>query len=209
MRTTRAKPSSATDSTVPTASTCPCTIWPPSGSPSRSGNSRFTRSPPRSWPNAVRRSVSAITSASRPAAPSPVAVRHTPFTATEPPLEISSRGCTSTTSRPSASDETRPVRCTSPVNIRSPLSQPRADQHVVVDPLDLGVQRAQGVRDALHALALHGGLGLAAAGQDRGDEYPRLVDLAELEEAAGQVGPALQQQRLDVARAELVECVGP
>ena len=46
-----------------------------------------------------------------------------------------------------------------------------------------------------------------AAEHDRRDEHARLVDLARLEEGAGEVRAALEQERLDVARAELVERV--
>ena len=62
-----------------------------------------------------------------------------------------------------------------------------------------------GVGDALHALRLHRALRLAPAEHHRRDEHPHLVDLARLEEHARQVRAALEQERLDLARPELVE----
>src|SRR5680860_1158502 len=190
MRTTRANPSSAIDATAPTPSTWPCTTWPPSRPPARTGSSRLTSLPAASGPSEERRSVSAITSAAKESARTPRAVRQTPFTATESPSASSPASGLATESRaPSPSRSTAatvPVASTSPVNISaSPIPQPGDDQHVVVDALD--------------------GARLAPAGEQRRDEHPRLVDLARLEEDAGEVGAALEQQRLDVARAELVE----
>ena len=50
-----------------------------------------------------------------------------------------------------------------------------------------------------------GSRALRAAEHDGRDEQPQLVDLARVEERAGQMRPALQQHRGDAARAELVE----
>ena len=67
-----------------------------------------------------------------------------------------------------------------------------------------------GVGDLLDALALERVAGAAAAEQQRRDEQPRLVDLAGVEERAGQVRAALEHERGDrlLERAELVERVG-
>src|SRR5680860_1890765 len=210
MRTTRANPSSAIDATAPTPSTWPCTTWPPSRPPARTGSSRLTSLPAASGPSEERRSVSAITSAAKESARTPRAVRQTPFTATESPSASSPASGLATESRaPSPSRSTAatvPVASTSPVNISaSPIPQPGDDQHVVVDALDVERDRAHRVVDPLDALRLDRGARLAPAGEQRRDEHPRLVDLARLEEDAGEVGAALEQQRLDVARAELVE----
>ena len=70
------------------------------------------------------------------------------------------------------------------------------------------------VGDVLGAGALHRVARLVAADDDRRDEQPQLVDLAGVEERAGQARAALQQQRLHAAIAELLErvadplCVG-
>ena len=70
----------------------------------------------------------------------------------------------------------------------------------------------QGTRrrgDPLDADPLDSRLRLAPAGQERGDEDARLVDLVGLEERAGQVRAALEQQRLDLAGAQLVDLAFP
>src|SRR5579883_576454 len=85
------RPARRNSRTTPRPSTCPCTQWPPSSAPARSGRSRLTRSPERSLPRRVRRSVSGERSAvnqprllPRPAPPlgsSRVIVRQQPLTA--------------------------------------------------------------------------------------------------------------------------------
>src|SRR5215213_9073702 len=210
MRTTRAKPSSVADSTVPVPSTWPCTMWPPRRSPARSGSSRLTLSPAPSGPSDERRRVSAITSARKPSGAGSTAVRQTPLTAIESPGESSAPSGVATRSRapsPSCSTaSTLPIPATSPVNtIRSPLPEPRADQHVVADALDLDGLCAQRVLDLVDARPGDGRARAPAAGHDRRDERVVLVDLAGVEERAGQPRAALEQHRLDVALPQLVE----
>src|SRR3954447_22555143 len=209
MRTTRANPSSMAASTVPVPSTCPCTMWPPRRSLARSGSSRFTWSPAPRGPSDERRSVSAITSARKPSVDGSTAVRQTAFTATESPGPSSAPSGVDTRRRtPSPSSSTAstlPMPATSPVNTRSPLLQPRADQHVVADALDgegLGAQRGA---DLVHARPGHRGARAPSAGDDRGHERVVLVDLARVEERSGQARPALQQHRLDLALPEFLE----
>src|SRR5918994_7142581 len=201
MRTTRELPSSLTDSTVPVPSTCPCMTCPPRRSPARRGSSRLTSSPSPSGASDVRRSVSGITSAAKEPFWRSTAVRHTPFTAIESPGESSAASGVSTSRRPSRSARTRPLPATSPVNT-SPLLEAGHDQHVVLDPLGLGGERAGGAGDLVQAAALDGRLRLRAAEHQRRQEDARLVDFAGLEEGARQVWATLEQQRLDVARAE-------
>src|SRR4051812_23317900 len=167
-------------------------MWPPRRSDARSGSSRFTRALPLSE---VRRRVSGITSAEKPSGPTSVAVRQTPFTATESPSASSAPSEVATRSRPSCAASTVPTSTTSPVNTASPLLQSRRDQHVVVDDLDGGGQRLRGLGDRLGALALDRCPGLLAAGELRRDEPPRLVHLAGVEEGARQPRAALEQQR--------------
>src|SRR5215216_787347 len=178
MLTTIDLPSSLTDSTVPVPSTWPCMTCPPSRSPARSGSSRFTSSPSPSGSREVRRSVSGMTSASNEPLLFPTAVRQTPFTAIESPGASSAARGVSTSSRPLLSMRTTPFPATSPVNT-SPLLEAGNDQHVVLDALCFHRQRPRAGRDVADSHALDGG--------------PRL-------------GPA-EQQRLDLARAELVERV--
>src|SRR4051794_24813668 len=99
---------------------------------------------------------------------------------------------------------TSPVVSTRPVNT-SPLREPRADQDVVADLLGRVGQRTARGADQLEPGALDRTARLTAAGDDRRDEHAHLVDLAGVQECARQVRAALEQQRLDVARAELVE----
>src|SRR5688500_4697749 len=206
MRTTRELPSSVTDSTVPVPSTWPCMTWPPRRSPARSGSSRFTSSPSESGSSDVRRSVSGITSAANEPLFRSTAVRQMPLTAIESPGASSPASSVSTSSRPPSSARTTPFAATSPVNT-SPLLEPRDDQHVILDALHLDRERARPGGDVAHAAALHRGRRRRAADQHRRDEHARLVDRARLEEGAGQVRAALEQQRLDLAGAQLVERV--
>src|SRR5687767_12453781 len=111
----------------------------------------------------------------------PTAVRQTPLTAIESPSFSSAASGDSTARRTpsevSRTSATLPRSWTSPVNT-SPLLQPRGDQQVVADALAVERQRAQGVLDALDALALERVAGGAPAEQDRREEEPDLVDLA-------------------------------
>ena len=109
-RTTREKPSSRTDSTVPVPSTWPCTMCPPRRSPARSGSSTFTSSPSPSGASEVRRSVSAITSAANDPPFGSTAVRQTPFTAIESPGASSVASGVSTSRRPSR-ESREPLPC--------------------------------------------------------------------------------------------------
>src|SRR4051794_23299383 len=143
-------------------------------------------------PTSVERSsVSAITSAAKPSASTPVAVRQTPSTATESPSSSSLASAVPTRTRtPPAvwsTASTRPRSCTSPVNMDSPFSQPRRDEQIVSDLLAVERQRPHGLGDGLRALALERVAGRAAAHNDRGQEEAHLVDLARVIERAGQV----------------------
>src|SRR3954463_10040764 len=183
-------------------------MWPPSRSLARSASSRLTRSPSRSSPSDERRSVSAITSAPKRGPHSPTAVRHTPLTATESPSRSSLVKPDSKLSRaPSvvrSTGATVPRSPTSPVNT-SPLLQPRGDQQVLGHALALERLGAQRIGDVLDALALQRVARVAAAEQQWSEEQPDLVDLPGVEERAGQVRAALQQQRRDAPLAEPVE----
>src|SRR5689334_1198128 len=206
MRTRLAKPSTVTSSTVPVPSTWPCTKWPPSRSSARSGSSRLTGLPASRGPSEERRRVSAITSARKAPSAMVTAVRQTPLTAIESPSDSSSASAVSISIREPAgsfsSERTLPRSWTRPVNI-SPLRHPRADENVVVHALDLARDCASGGVDRLHALPLERRARVAAAHEHRRDEQAHLVDLARVEERAGEVRAALEQQGLDAARAEL------
>src|SRR5687767_6444733 len=182
-------------------------MWPPRRSDARSGSSRLTESPWPSGPRDERRNVSAITSVRKPAGLGSTAVRQTPLTATESPGSSSPPSGVATWSRtpsPSCSTAcTLPSPATSPVNIGLPLLEPCADQHVVGDPLDLDGRGAGSGIDRVDALAGDRRAGAAAARDDRGDERVELVDLARVEERAGQARAALEQHRANVALAEL------
>src|SRR5215208_5283490 len=206
MRTTLDLPSSRTDSTVAVPSTWPCMTCPPRRSPARSGSSRFTSSPSPSGSSDVRLSVSGITSASNEPFVRPTAVRQMPLTAIESPSRSSAASGVSTVRRPPSSARTTPFPATSPVNT-SPLLEALDDQHVVLDALCLHREGARARRDVADAHALDGGPRLGPAEHQGRDEHARLVDLAGLEEGAREVRAALEQQRLDLARAELVERV--
>ena len=115
--------SSATLASVPTASTCPLTRWPPSGSPARRLGSRFTRAPLLSAPKVVFASVSRDTSAQKRVPSSRVTVRHTPCTHTLSPTAVRpeprpAASMPSSRSPPRSAVETiRPVARMIPVNI--------------------------------------------------------------------------------------------
>src|SRR5439155_10193084 len=88
---------------------------------------------------------------------------------------------------------------------RSPLPRPGGDQEVVVDPLALERQRSGGHRDRLDALSLERIARGASAENQRGQEQPDLVYFFDVEEGAGEMGTALQQDRADARGAELVQ----
>src|SRR3954467_6198530 len=207
--TMRAKPSSRTSRTTPSPSTWPCTMCPPSRSAGRSGSSRLTVLSGSSAPSDERRSVSCITSAPKSSPPHiPTAVRQTPLTAIESP-SLSSRASGDLTLRrtPSRVWSTRctvPRSWTSPVNT-SPFPQPGAHEQIVPDAVAIQCERAHGVGDALDATALERVARLAPADDERREGQPPLVDLPGVEERAGEMRPALEQDRRHVAVAELLE----
>src|SRR3954467_39175 len=220
MATIRANPSSRTSRTTPRPSTWPWTMWPPSRSAGRSGSSRLTVLSGSSAPSDQRRSVSPLTTAPNtapphipPAAtssppPIPPAVRQTPLTAIESP-SLSSRASGDLTLRrtPSRVWSTRctvPRSWTSPVNT-SPFPQTGAHEQIVSDAVAIQCERAHGVGDALDATALERVARLAPADDERREGQPPLVDLPGVEERAGEMRPALEQDRRHVAVAELLE----
>src|SRR4051812_36373441 len=209
MATIRANPSSRTSRTTPRPSTWPWTMWPPRRSAGRSGSSRLTVLSGSRAPSEERRSVSCITSAPKSSAPHiPTAVRQTPLTAIESPSLSSPASGEETLSRtPSRVSSTRctvPRSWTRPVNT-SPLPQPGTHEQIVADPVAIQCERAHGVGDELHAAALERVARLAPADDQGREEQPRLVDLPGVEERAGEVRAALEQDRGHVAVAELLE----
>src|SRR5690242_14057558 len=209
----RAKPSSRTSRTSPSPSTWPCTMWPPRRSAARRDSSRLTRLPAAASPSEERSSVSCITSTANepPAGSTAVAVRHTPFTATESPSPISPARPVATTRRvPSPSRSAAaivPRSWTSPVNTpttplqtsgpRSPFPQARGEEHVLADALDVHGERPRGLGDPLDALPLERVPRARAAQHHRGHEQAQLVDLAGVQERSGEVRAALQQDGRD------------
>src|SRR5215211_2098188 len=196
-------------STAPTPSTWPWTMWPPRRESGFNGSTRLTREPASSSLSDERRSVSFMTSAPKSSPPhSPVAVRQTPLTATLSPSESSraSRDVIAirTPSFVVSTDVTVPRSSTSPVNT-SPLLDARADQQVVGDLLAVEGERPQRLGDLLDAFALERISRLAPADQQRRQEQPDLVDLAGVEEGAGQMRPAFEQDRGDALVAERTE----
>src|SRR4051794_12874341 len=181
-------------------------MWPPRRSDARSASSRLTGDPGSTSPSDERRSVSCITSAPNSSPPhSPTAVRQTPLTATESP-SLSSAASGERTERrtPSAVWSTRwtvPRSWTRPVKMGLPLSQSGADQQILADHFAIECERAHGVGDAVHAAALERVARRAAADDQRGEEQADLVDLTRVEERAGQVRAALEQDRGHVQRA--------
>src|SRR5215212_3988218 len=202
----REKPSCVTSPISPIPSTWPCTTCPPRRSPARRGSSTLAFEPARRSPSVLRRSVSVMTSARKPAGSTAVAVRQTPSTATESPSRSSEASAVRTRRRtPSAVVSTasmRPRSCTSPVNIGSPFSQSGADEQVVSDPLAVERQCAHRLRDRLRALALERVAGGAPAHDDGPEEDPDLVDLPGVVAGAGEVGAALEQHARDPRGAE-------
>src|SRR5688572_15612739 len=167
-------------------------MWPPRRSVARSASSRLTDEPCSMAPSEERRSVSCMTSApKRSPLHSPTAVRQTPLTATLSPSLSSDASfdsiATRTPSDVSCTSATFPRSWTSPVNTRLPLLETSRDEQVVADGVARQRQRPQRVVDALDALALERVARGAAAEQQRRQEKPDLVDLAGVEERAGEV----------------------
>src|SRR5436190_18121347 len=141
-----------------------------------------------------------------------------PLTAIESPGFSSAASRVRTRRRaPSPSRSTAPTTPKSPirpVNISSvrasreglsPLAQPCGYQDVLADPLALECQRTHRLRDVLDAAPLQGVARGAAAQQQGREEQPDLVDLLGVQKRARQVRAALQEERSDPVRAELVE----
>src|SRR3954454_11129450 len=187
-------------------------MWPPRRSPIRIASSRLTCEPCSSSPSADRRSVSSITSAPKRGPHRPTAVRQTPLTATESPSDSSEASFDSKVRRAPSSERstvaTMPRSSTRPVNT-SPLLQAGRDQQVVLDLLAVERDRPQRVGDVLDALALERIARLPAAEDHRREEQPHLVDLAGVEERAGQVRPAPGRRGGNAHLAEPVERVAP
>ena len=173
----------------------------------RAAAARGSRDEPCSTaPSEERRSVSCMTSApKRSPLHSPTAVRQTPLTAIESP-SLQLRGERRLDRQAHAVgglvDLGRPFRSdwTSPVNTAH-HSFRRADTSRS-SPTRLALQRegAHGLGDLLDALALERVARGAPAEQQRREEEADLVDLAGVEERAGEVRAALEQDRGDALR---------
>src|SRR3954463_10174085 len=223
MRTTSQWSPGVRETTVPTPSTCPWTMWPPSRVAAVTARSRFTPPPTPTSPRLLRRSVSAMTSVVHTPLPSasvvtPVTVRHTPLTAIESPRDTPSRArrarmCSTALSGPSSRAARVPTSSTMPVNTSAPSSgpvrapsvpgRPQPDLHVPAqagDVDDLQVQRGADRRDS--QVAHHVGAG---AQQGRRQVHDRLVDQTGGEEGRGQGGAALEQQATDIPVEQLRE----
>src|SRR4051794_37734515 len=178
IQTRRPSPSDVTERTRPTASTWPCTTWPPSGSPTRSDGSTFTGSPGSRLPSAVRDSVSGTASnASRPSSFA-TTVRQTPATAMESPTAAAAAvSGAATTSREPSNASTMPSSRTMPVNMRPRLrlAQVRLHQEVFSYGLDVTVQKLDRRRQIAEKRR-------PRAREDGRDEQEQLVDEAGLEE---------------------------
>src|SRR5919197_829664 len=194
---TRAKPSSRATRIAPRPSTWPWTMCPPRRSSALTGSSRLTFAPAATSASEERRSVSFMTSAPKRSPSTPTAVRQTPLTATESPSESSpASGETIARRTPSVvalTSATVPRSATRPVNTALPLPQPGRDQHVAGDLVAVERQCAQRIGDRVDALALERVACAAAAEQQRREEQAYLVDLAAVEECAGEVRPALEE----------------
>src|SRR3954466_10528615 len=196
---------------APRPSTCPWTTWPPRRSAARSGSSRFTRAPGAASPSDERRSVSCITSAPKPSASTPTAVRQTPLTATESPSRRSPASADRTRSRTPSSVASRattvPRSAIRPLNTRSPLLEARGDEDVAGERLARDRPRPQRVGDAGHAPAVERAPRGPRSRHERRDEQADLVDRARVHERAREVRAALEQHAPDgrVEGAELVE----
>src|SRR5208282_2730884 len=161
----------------------------------RSGSSRLTGAPSRSRASAERASVWSMACAAKPSARTSMAVRQTPSTAIESP-SLSERPrlvrtCSVTPCSSRSSEPTSPTSEINPVNTLasrcSPLAQARRDQKVLPHALPAERERAHGLGDALDAFALERVARSAAAQQQRREEQPDFVDLAGVEEGAGEV----------------------
>ena len=174
------------------------------GRAARSGSSRFTRAAlaqrRRARSGAASRASRRRAKASSSTA---VAVRQTPLTATESPSASSPASAVPTPQAHAVAvslDRGDGAEvCDQPGEHRSPLPQARGDQHVVGDALAVERQRAHGVGDRSTPSPSSGSRAVRAAQHERREEQADLVDLAGVEEGAGQVRAALEQDRGDAA----------
>ena len=140
-----------------------------------------------------------MTSASKPSGRTVVAVRQTPSTATESPSR-------SSPAKPPRSGAWRPPRprsipATAPSSSddpgeHQPLTTPAAARARAC-PRRCAPTRPPAARSRRRRARSRPPDGQRPAGAEhhRGDEHPQLVDLARREQRAGQLGPALDQQR--------------
>src|SRR3954447_18183106 len=223
MRTTSQCSPGVRARTVPTPSTCPCTMWPPRRVCAVTARSRLTGSPACADPRLLRRRVSAITSVLQVPPPSSgrtsVTVRQTPLTEIESPSATSSRTVRARISRRAASDCSSrtsrvPTSSTIPVNtslppvgaLRVPTSVPGGPQpelHVPAQQGDVDDVEGQRVGQGGDSQVSHQrGTGAEQGGCEMDHD---LVDEAVAEERGGQGGAALEQQPPDVEGEQLVE----
>jgi hypothetical protein len=91
------------------------------------------------------------------------------------------------------------------VNRELPAPHAGAHQHIVVHLLAVECEGAHGLGDGLDALGLDRVARGLAAEEHRRDEEPQLVDLLRVEERAGELRAALEQDRGDALLTEPVE----
>src|SRR6266540_5184682 len=158
-----------------------------------------------------------MTSASKLPLAALAAVRQAPLTLTESPSVSSAASWARTLRRTPppvrSSDSTLPISLTIPVNISLPwsdsgpaplpLSQSRADQQVAVGALPIHLERRSRFGDLPCARAFGKRPGARAPDHDRSDEQAQLVDLARVQEGAGERGAALEEHARDVAASQL------
>src|SRR4051794_6291166 len=149
-----------------------------------------------------------MTSAAKTSPSTSVAVRHTPFTATESPRASSAASAERTRSRPSVCESTVPRSWTRPVNMALPAPHAGAYEDIVVHLLALECEGAHGLGDGLDALGLDRVARGLAAEEQRRDEEPQLVDLVGVEESAGELRSPLEQDGGDALLPEPVEGAG-
>ena len=198
-RRARSRPR-ARRATTPTPSTWPCTMWPPSRS---LGAQRQLEVDPRArlelaQRRAAQRLVHHVGAEALPPQ-RPIAVRQTPLTATSRP-RASSRASGDSNARRTPScvastAATVPEVCDQPGEHAHHSRRRALISRSSATLLAVERERAQRVGDLLDALALQRVARLAAAEQQRREEQAHLVDLAGVEERAGQVRAALEQDR--------------
>src|SRR3954468_16056119 len=208
--------------TVPTPSTWPCTMWPPSRVCALTARSRLTGSPAWALPRLLRRRVSPITSVLQVSPPSSVrtsvTVRQTPLTEIESPSATSSRTFRARISRRAASDWSSrtsrvPTSSTIPVNTSLPpvgscaaTSVPgglETNVNVPAQQPDVADRQLQRVADRGDSQVRH--QRRTRTEELRCEMHHDLVDQPVAEEGGGQRGAPFQQHAADVAGEELVE----